>query len=198
MAAPTSQKKPIPLELARLLSSKLRRALEPDCERIEVAGSIRRGNKQSGLYGDIEILAIPRMQTKPSVQGGLFFQKAPMVSALWGLLDAMMGDRQIEHMASHRWGDKYRSFMWNGVQVDLFTTDVDSWGYQLLVRTGPSSFSQRFVTRLEDYGYIGRDGHIWTRLEGDQPGVLVPVHGEADAFRLIEQSYLPPKHRLDR
>lgn len=193
-----SQKKPMPMDMARALSTQIRNLLEPSCQRIEVAGSIRRGNKPDGMYGDIELLAIPLMQEVPTTQVGLFAQKTTTTSRLWSTLDAWINDQKIQHLVNRRWGDKYRAFIWNGVQVDLFTAEPDSWGYQLLLRTGPSWFSQRFVSRLEEHGYIGHEGRIWTRQTDGSPGTPMAVKEEHDAFSLIDRHYIPPQNRTDR
>ncbi len=51
----------MPLAPARRLAEALVRELEPACERIEIAGSIRRG---ADHVGDLELLAIPRLEDR--------------------------------------------------------------------------------------------------------------------------------------
>lgn len=51
------------LEQAQSIAEELRRELEPGCERIEIAGSIRRKKPE---VKDIELCLIPKMLTLPN------------------------------------------------------------------------------------------------------------------------------------
>ena len=56
-----------PLAAAEAVAHELRGLLAPFCARIEVAGSIRR---RRSTVGDIELLAIPRMDAQRDMFGG--------------------------------------------------------------------------------------------------------------------------------
>jgi len=56
----------VPLADARVIAESLMAALGPGCERIEIAGSIRRGRPD---VGDIELVAIPRIE---QIRDGFF------------------------------------------------------------------------------------------------------------------------------
>lgn len=53
----------VELAAARRMADRLLALLAPACERIAIAGSIRRGVP---LVGDIEIVAMPRVTTEPA------------------------------------------------------------------------------------------------------------------------------------
>src|SRR5512145_1569634 len=55
----------IPLLVATTLAAKVVAQLAPYCERVEVAGSVRR---RKDVVGDIELVAIPKVQTQIHVQ----------------------------------------------------------------------------------------------------------------------------------
>ena len=81
--------------------------LQPFCERIEVAGSVRR---QRPMVGDLELVAIPkmgeRMQQQASLFGGGPAVGAPVpYSLLWEFLDSEVeGDGPIQRAPPHLGG----------------------------------------------------------------------------------------------
>lgn len=77
----------LPLIAVVPVAEGLIRQLLPGCERIEVAGSIRRGRPD---VGDIELVAIPRTTTEPD---GLF--DSLEVSELDRAVDALVGDGEL-------------------------------------------------------------------------------------------------------
>lgn len=83
----------MPLAQALDLAVELQDLLAPACERIQIAGSIRRLRE---TVGDLELVAIPRM--RPQGQVSLFRppgQAIPLVSALWERLE-MLVERHSE------------------------------------------------------------------------------------------------------
>lgn len=177
---------------ARSRARALRDLLAPACERIEVAGSIRRGKPD---VKDAEIVAIPRITHV--VRQGLFGPEVKTArSDLWDLVDRLVaGPEPLDrHPPTNgraaSWGDRYRKLVWDGLPVDLFTAHADNWGAIALIRTGPADFSQAWVTEIRRHGY---------RMEGgvvrDPNGDRVNVPDEATAFRLAGWTYVPARER---
>jgi len=163
---------------ARAAANKLVALIRDKCERVEVAGSIRRGKAE---VKDAELVVIPR--------GGL-----------WSLLDNLVAHGTVSKAlygahGTTRWGDKYRGVLVDGVKVEIFAADAVNWGYQLWLRTGPGdanahvmkwrSFTQRTATWEANGGYI-YDVASWTRL-------IVP--DEATMFAILGTAYIPPHKR---
>ena len=164
--------------LAAALS--LRAKLQPFCERIEVAGSIRR---RCETVGDIEIVAIPRMQTVD----GLF---GPMGKAV-SLLD--------EHLAKYpeiyrqvRAGERMKEMFFEGYQVDLFLCTPERWGVIFTLRTGSADFSKWLVTSRTAGGgrlpfrYV-EGGQVWgwgKRMPFETPE-------EEDVFEALGVAWVP-------
>lgn len=188
--------------------------LSPGCERIEVAGSIRRGCK---VIGDFEIVAIPKLEST-----GLFGHEA--VSALDPILESMTGDlfKPVKN------GPKYKQFLIlttkPSMSLDLFLTNADSWGYQMAIRTGPWQYSRALVTQrckggLLDDDHLCHDGIVWksagprgfgqyagaeanaktddenTQMIGDMLYRMVKVPEESDFFDLIDGGFVEPSRR---
>lgn len=138
--------------------------LTPYCERIEIAGSLRR---KAVAVGDIEILAIPKWQTN------LFGEEdLTMPSELSSYLNSLMANDKIHHTEKKRWGDKLKSFQVvtsnvRTFQVDLFIQpDPATWGVNMMIRTGSAEFSKKMVTQKNKGGWMPndmmvRDARLW-------------------------------------
>ena len=100
------------LEQAQKLVQEIVEQISPYCERIEVAGSIRR--KKSEVH-DVDIVLIP----KP-----LLWHR--IIAALQRAMDAKILKR----------GDSIAQLLIRDVNVDLYVTSEQTWEALLLIRTG--------------------------------------------------------------
>lgn len=161
--------------------------LNPHCDRIEIAGSIRRGKP---WINDIELVAIPRIVPVPPMED------------LWGnvtnpgetMRDPGFTDVVKRYAETIVKGDpraaKYIQFLTRtGVKVDVFTATPDNWGYILAIRTGSAEFSKGLAHRWKKLGYEGVDGML-TRF-----GKPVPLKEERDLFNLLQLPWVPPSER---
>lgn len=149
------------------------------CERIEIAGSLRRGK---ALVGDAEIVVLPK--------------HAPTLLAR---LDKMVAERLINKAAYGekrltRWGEKYRGLMYQGLRIEIFLADADNWGYVFWLRTGPGDANawvmQQCIYQQAPYRAI--DGY-WTLTKTYQ---RISVPDEREMFRLLGiGQVLEPKYR---
>lgn len=143
-----------PLFEASVKAEMLRAALEPACDRIAVAGSIRRRRPE---VKDIEIVAVPHIDTVPA---GLWGDPEP-VDRLAERIGVMLADpgttlrlRDVEVLRANgtvehqrRDGDAYKALEYQGVAVDLFIVRPPAdWGVLFAIRTGPADYSRRLVT----------------------------------------------------
>ena len=147
----------VALRPAARLADKIAAVLSSACDRIEVAGSIRRDEPE---VGDIEIVAIPA-----TMPGGLFGQTS--VSRLDPILRDLVAEGRLARGLAD--GERYKQFQIpaaGGLRLDLFLVTFETWGVQLAIRTGPADFSRELVTercrggRLQDGLTIGR-GRVW-------------------------------------
>lgn len=176
----------------------LRAVLESACERVMVAGSIRRRRPD---VKDIEIVAMPRIDELP---GGLWGEPEA-VDRLADRIDAMLADpraalrlRDVEvHRADgtvghqRRNGDAYKALEYLGVPVDLFIVRPPAdWGVLLTIRTGPADYSRRLVTDCQ---------RRFMRVEGGRllrHGEHVPCPEERDFFSAIGEPWADPWDRV--
>ena len=177
-------KSKITLTEAQKISGEIIELLAPYCERIEVAGSVRRKMPE---VGDLEIVCIPRRLLNLFGEPG----------------DSVLDHRLIELIQSGYLlpaganGDKYKKFILhpNGVQLDLFITDTECWGVIFTIRTGSADFSHRLVTQRFKGGLLPSDlrvgeGRVWRGLEA------LNTPEEIDFFNVAEIKYIEPKDRL--
>ena len=173
------------------------------CERIEVAGSIRRLRND---VGDIELVAIPKIETEPD---GMFAERT--VNRLSEKIDALLGDQTWikPHPTDPKRGERYSKLIdaETGMQLDLFSASPSTFGLIFLIRTGPASFSQRFVTELHGAGFHSAGGVLhrgggWSDRTGWHPPFgcpsrceAVPTPDEADVFAVAGWPFVAPELR---
>jgi DNA polymerase/3'-5' exonuclease PolX len=168
------------LAVAEDVKSKLQDA----CERIEIAGSIRR---KQPMVGDIELVAIPK--TMPDLFG------TPMETTEVDIL--LFGSSFVNEI--YKDGSRYKQFTMqagegNAYQVDLFLATPENWGYILMLRTGPSDFSRKMVTPIRHGGLLPpglkvRDGYVWNGAR------IVCVQTEHALFAQWGMEYIAPEER---
>ena len=177
----------LPLDKAERMASKLQAALAPACDRLAVAGSIRRRVPE---VGDIELVAIPNHQTG--------------IDRLTLRLNALVEEQKIYRAVPPgirnrpAWGERYKKFwcwtndVYSWVQVDLFITTPDSWGAILAIRTGPSEFSKALVTHIKyKTPYRQEEGVLVRQYSGE----IVPAPEEEEYFRLAGLPWIEPERR---
>ncbi len=173
--------------------------LRPFCQRIELAGAVRRW----GDTGKIDLLAVPRLQTATV---GLFREEI-VVNSLWLHLDdvASHGDGPIARHPGSRdgdrikpapWGEKYRRFLYTSpdgsrIPVDLWTAPIENFGAIWLIRTGPDRFSRRYVSALRRVGLEMAGGQV--RQIGTHEPIATPC--EAGALSLVGWPWVRPAAR---
>lgn len=177
------------------LAEKLRHLLEPHCERIEVAGSIRR-RKPTDIK-DIELVAIPRLIAH---RNGLFGDFADPKSALDVYLEETVEDPGLiplgkDALRPPHWGPRSKRLRYAGVAVDLFIVlPPAQWGVIYAIRTGPADWSRRLATSRMLGGLLPPNYQI---AQGGlfRDGNPVDVPEESDLF---EHLGLPWKEPTDR
>ena len=144
-------KDPTPFDEALPIALTLLARLEPACERIVVAGSIRRRQPE---VGDIELVAIPAFEDEPD---GLWGGTKPR-NRLQTQIAALVGEGDLSVVSG---GERYAKLTYGGMQVDLFMVSQPAqWGVILALRTGPAEYSQRLVARALALGMHVQGGAL--------------------------------------
>jgi len=141
----------IPYQKAYRFAEQIVRELKPACDRIEIAGSLRR-RKQT--VGDIEIVCI----SKPALD--LIGQEVGM--QVEGRLANMVTRGMLKNPTLN--GPRHKQFEIAGLKcmLDLYITTPDCWPVIFAIRTGPQDFSKRLVTQKSNGGML--PDHLKVRL----------------------------------
>jgi len=157
------------------LAQELVELLAPACDRIQVAGSVRRRKPQ---VKDTEILAIPKYMGPVDLldqrikeliaQGELAYRFNKLGRRVCGPLNKLLMHRR------------------SGVSVDVFSTDELCWAMALVIRTGPkesnmelakAAINKGWQLRAYGDGYDTPDGHIHCETEEEVfSAVGLPYH----------------------
>ncbi|MDQ7818790.1 MAG: hypothetical protein RDU14_17315 [Melioribacteraceae bacterium] len=154
------------------------------CERIEIAGSVRRKKPE---VKDIEIVCIPKEELMDDREGDSFFtekfsQRHP------GFVQAV---NKLEKVKGEPTGKYTQRILPEGINLDLFMANKDNWGYILAIRIGPDGYSKYLADTWVRQGYKGVDGML------TKNGVPIPVPEEKDLFWLLGLEYVEPEYRLN-
>jgi DNA polymerase/3'-5' exonuclease PolX len=190
----------IPLEEAQKLAEDIRQQLLPACNRLEVAGSVRR---QKPEVGDIELVAVPIDGPGELSKGQrtLFMESnaGPSPTVIQDRLRALIKEGYLTEGPRNKAGSKspfgprYMKTIHaaSGIQLDLFVVlPPAAFGVVYLIRTGSADYSHEFVTRIQEKGYRSLDGHL-----EDKDGRTIPTPEEKDVYQAVGIEWIPPELR---
>ena len=169
------------------IAEKLKADLAPYCERIEIAGSVRR--KKPENIKDIEIICIPKMFVRERTLMGDDVLGSCLDVAIATILIREWGAKCIKN------GGKYKQVELPWSKLDLFITTPECWGVIFAIRTGPADYSKWLVTPRKWGGalparYMVRDGRVW---DSDPEALDTPE--EDDFFAALELEMPEPWER---
>ena len=192
------------LEQARKIGMEVVEALAPACDRIVIAGSVRRGKPTPK---DIEIIYVPRL-----IPTRIDLFTTNHIPATGALVEDLVRrhfwqfDDQVK-----RNGPCYKRMVrytippitsiqdWSNddeerIVIELFCADRDNWGYILALRTGPGEFNKIWAAKPWNMGCLPsdvalKDGYLWRR------GRPVPIPTEEEFFAQIGIPCWPPAER---
>lgn len=193
-----------PLGQARLWANELVRAMEPYCEKIRVAGSIRR---ECATVKDIEIVCTPKLRTVSVLQQTLFGETEPErtyeINELhsWATNNDLPLDLQWIKPGTSEisiWSIKSTGKYWRGylpahdMKVDVFIATPENLGAILLIRTGSAEFSQGVMEHAKRISRPCCDGQFTSS------GIPRVTPTEQDVFELLGLRYVAPLQRRGR
>lgn len=162
-------------EDAIIIAERIKAELAPHCERIEIAGSIRR---QKPEVKDIEIVAIP----KP-YDIGLFQSGIAEVINQWQKVKGEMEYGVCKYT---------QRILPDGIKVDIFFAEPGNWGLQLAVRTGSADYSHKVLASgWVSRGYRSEGGYLYSAGSNTRH----EHYEEIDLFKRIGVDYVEPQFR---
>ncbi|MBP6756291.1 MAG: hypothetical protein KA210_09090 [Bacteroidia bacterium] len=158
------------LDKALEIAEKTKELLAPYCERIEIAGSIRRKKPE---VKDIELVAIP----KP-YDVGLFENGIATVVNQWKKVKGELPCKYTQRILP------------DGITLDLFFANQENWGLIYALRTGSADYSHKVLaTGWVKLGYNSEGGQL--SINGKE----INIPEEKDLFKLIGIPYIEPELR---
>jgi DNA polymerase/3'-5' exonuclease PolX len=158
------------LDQATAIAERVKAQLAPHCDRIEIAGSIRRRKPD---VGDIEIVAIPKPYDVGLFPSGI----APIVNA-WPKVRGELPCKYTQRTLP------------DGIALDLFVATAENWGLIFALRTGSADYSHRVLA----CGWV-RNGYHSVNGMLTRNGEALPVREELDLFRLAGVQWVEPEAR---
>lgn len=164
------------LEVARGKAEELVEKFLPHCERVEIAGSIRRGKH---VVKDIDLVCIPRMASSESLLGETNeISKTDFYRAVCGQLWQIKAEgpkliRGIGHISTAA-----------GISVDIFLATPETFPTVLLIRTGSMEHNIWLANRAKGCG---------GRLHADGSGLELAGQYDPIAQRSVNMRIVRPQ-----
>lgn len=166
---------------AKTIADQLVARLAPYCERIEIAGSLRRRKPE---VHDIDLVCIPKTEPRRDMLG--------MECGRENLLTPQLMDLGRTEQGGER---KRRIMLPQAIDLELWMVlPPAQWGWIYALRTGPADYTHWLVTPKPQGGgcpsYLKiHDGAVWY---GHQ---LVPTPEEKTFFEVMKLEYVAPELR---
>lgn len=173
------------------VANELLAMLEPACEKIMVAGSLRRKKDD---VGDIELLCIPRAANSADI---LFGDDQLDIKVRRLMRTGLLALRfSVKETTTYGPKNKLLIHLPSGIPLDLFSADAENWGMALLVRTGSRDFNVKVMFRLKA---LGMAGHAYPKPgQGgitSHSGEEIMCPDEETVFRNLGWPYILPEAR---
>jgi DNA polymerase/3'-5' exonuclease PolX len=183
------------LKQAELIAEKYLELFKPYCERIEIAGSVRRKKSQPD---DVELVCVPKTECQDEsnlfetvlnegIRQKEFVQLVNSFPRVRGNGEGkyarlILPDRvgPFTHPSPSQEGNSEQACL------DLFITTAEQWGVIFMIRTGSSRFSTRMVTEIKSKGFYVKDGWLWKNNPTPTPFGDSPWQGENSCNERIE------------
>lgn len=171
-------------------------ALQPVCERITVAGSLRR---QKPTVGDVEILYIRMTEIRPDPDDMFATITVNLADEVIAELERTgVLERRRNVNGSEMFGPKNKLMRHraSGMPVDLFAATPENWWNYLVCRTGPAESNTRIATAAQHRGWKWHPyGTGFSRENDEGEREEFTVTCEEDVFRFVGMPFAEPWDR---
>jgi DNA polymerase (family 10) len=164
------------LDEADHLAATIIEALAPFCERIEVAGSIRR---RRPVVGDIDIVCLPKPGAQARIRERCLRNQPEILQDGLQQLCIILGN-------------KVQLDLWYATptEAQLFEPKPGTWATRFFCRTGSIEFNIWYAQQAQ------ARGHAWNPYWGlYRNGKCLNTPEEADLFSALAIDFIPPEKR---
>lgn len=193
--AATIEKVKYPRTAALAVVRELLPWLQPWCEELRVAGSLRRERPE---VGDVELVFVPKQEAGPRVD---MFSPAPLrpqTDAVFaGLLAAGVIERRRNVAGAEMWGakNKLARHVESGIPVDFFATTTGAFWNYLVCRTGGARSNVAICNAARAKGWMWNPYDEGFSRPSGLAREVHPVASEREVFEFVGLPYLEPKER---
>ena len=158
------------------------------CERIEIAGSLRRKRPQ---VNDIELLCIPLYD---ATDASIDLLDCAIRRLISGAYIGSYLDYRLNKRGSKVYGpqNKLLVHMQSGIGVDIFSTTKENWPVSLVVRTGSAKNNILIAKAAIRKGWRF---HAYGSGFTDEHGNTIICKTEQDVFEFVGLKYKIPEER---
>jgi DNA polymerase (family 10) len=176
------------LEIGQVIADAMLDFMGNVCERIEVAGSIRRKKED---VGDVEIVCIPKVHRLQQNMFGV--ADGPMETPLYNRLrsEEWLSPRLIDGKPQAM-GKRFLALYDNkiGIPVDVFVVlPPAQWGVIMTFRTGSADFNKKLLSAARRRNLRCEDGHL---VNGTK---IIQTPTEESFFEAVGVSWVPLEQR---
>jgi DNA polymerase/3'-5' exonuclease PolX len=176
--------KVMPIKQARKYAGQIREWLSPYCERIEIAGSVRR---ECPACQDIDLVCIPRLQKGLNLLRRFLFEYVQKSGGKAHWRNVMLGPGC--YGTGPQSESEYLLFL-PKCQLDLYVAGERDFVAHWIRATGPNEHVQDLERRA-----MSQSGHWSARNELRIGAELVTPRSEEEFYRALGLGFLPPKDR---
>lgn len=167
------------LKTVEEIADRLIADLQPYCDRIEIAGSVRRKKPNPK---DLELVCITKKLAQHDLFGNVIYELP-----VKGFINEVNKFKKVKGDPDGRYTQRILS---SGLKLDLFIVNALNWGYQFTIRTGSHLFSKKMAARWVQLGFKGLDGFL------TKAGVIIPMNEEKELFELLKMDWVDPWDRI--
>lgn len=184
-----SLKQPMALEVAQIRADAIRQTLLPFCDKVDIAGSIRRGKAE---VGDIELVVLPKVELKRTgLAAFLSLSDSTKEVSLLDEIILMLTTRGDCKLGKN--GPKYKELIYakKGFKVDLFIANPQNFGVIKMIRTGSADYSKQFMIELNKQAvYNIAGGYLWRQDK------RIAIASEEELFQQVGFPWRDPENRV--
>lgn len=189
-----SDKRRYPASEAQSVADELIHWLEPDCEQLAIAGSLRR---RKDLVGDVELLFIPKITKRPNPSDLFSWMDVNLADEMIATLERagiLTRRKSVDGRETFGPLNKLMLHKASGIPVDLFTEpSAADWWRSLVIRTGPKELNIRLISTAAKRGV---NVHAYRTGLTDPYGSTIACKSEEDFFNICGVKYLEPENRV--